>query len=130
MVSFRTRRGSVPVAWRQLRAEPAKLVVALVAVAAAVSLVLLLSGLRRGMGEQVTTYLDHQPAVVSVRREHATSWPRRPVDHPPNAFTYVAKTCWQSMPPALTAVVLTTTSTSVGRSSTPTSLRTPMALSV
>lgn len=44
MVSFRTRRGSVPVAWRQLRAEPAKLVVALVAVAAAVSLVLLLSG--------------------------------------------------------------------------------------
>jgi putative ABC transport system permease protein len=64
MVFFTPRRGSVPVAWRQLRAEPAKLVVALVAVAAAVALVLLLSGLRRGIGEQVTTYLDHQPAVV------------------------------------------------------------------
>lgn len=57
-------RGSVPVAWRQLRSEPAKLVVALVAVAAAVALVLLLSGLRRGMGEQATVYLEHQPPVL------------------------------------------------------------------
>jgi putative ABC transport system permease protein len=54
----------VPVALRQLLSERAKLVVALVAVATAVSLVLLLSGLRRGMGEQVTTYLDQQPAVL------------------------------------------------------------------
>jgi putative ABC transport system permease protein len=56
--------GSVRVAWRQLRAEPAKLVVALVAVAAAVALALLLSGLRRGMGEQATVYLEHQPPVL------------------------------------------------------------------
>ena len=55
---------SVPVARRQLLAEPAKLVVALLAVAAAVALVLLLSGLRRGMGEQATTYLGHQPPVL------------------------------------------------------------------
>ena len=56
--------GAVPVARRQLLSEPAKLVVAVVAVAAAVALVLLLTGLRRGMGEQVTTYLDRQPPVV------------------------------------------------------------------
>jgi putative ABC transport system permease protein len=34
------------------------------AVGAAVALVLLLSGLRRGIGEQVTVYLDHQPPVL------------------------------------------------------------------
>jgi putative ABC transport system permease protein len=56
--------GAVPVARRQLLAEPAKLVVALLAVAAAVALVLLLSGLRRGMGEQATTYLERQPPVL------------------------------------------------------------------
>ncbi len=56
--------GAVPVARRQLLAEPAKLVVAVLAVGAAVALVLLLTGLRRGMGEQVTTYLDHQPPVL------------------------------------------------------------------
>ena len=55
---------NVPVARRQLRAEPAKLVVAVLAVAAAVALVLLLSGLRRGLGEQATVYLDHQPPVL------------------------------------------------------------------
>lgn len=54
----------VPVARRQLLAEPAKFAVAVVAVAAAVALVLLLSGLRRGIGEQVTVYLDHQPPVL------------------------------------------------------------------
>jgi len=60
-----TARGSsVPVAWRQLRSEPAKALVALAAVAAAVALVLLLSGLRRGMGEQVTVYLRHQPPML------------------------------------------------------------------
>ena len=64
MPAMTAHRGSVPVAWRQLRSEPAKLVVALVAVAAAVALVLLLSGLRRGMGEQATVYLEHQPAVL------------------------------------------------------------------
>jgi len=56
--------GRVPVARRQLLAEPAKLVAAVAAVAAAVALVLLLSGLRRGLGEQVTTYLDRQPPVL------------------------------------------------------------------
>ncbi len=56
--------GGVPVARRQLLAEPAKLAVALAAVAAAVALVLLLSGLRRGIGEQVTIYLDRQPPVL------------------------------------------------------------------
>jgi len=59
-----TARRRVPIARRQLAAEPAKLVVTLVAVAAAVALVLLLSGLRRGMGEQVTLYLDHQSPVL------------------------------------------------------------------
>jgi len=38
--------------------------VAVLAVGAAVALVLLLTGLRRGMGEQVTTYLRHQPPVL------------------------------------------------------------------
>jgi YHS domain-containing protein len=42
-------RQRVPVARRQLLAEPAKLVVAVLAVGAAVALVLLLSGLRRGL---------------------------------------------------------------------------------
>ena len=63
--------GRVPVAWRQLAAEPAKLLVTLVAVAAAVALVLLLSGLRRGMSEQVTLYIDHQaPVLVGQRDAH------------------------------------------------------------
>jgi putative ABC transport system permease protein len=56
--------GHVPVARRQLLGEPAKLIVALLAVAAAVALVLLLTGLRRGLGEQATIYLDQQPAVL------------------------------------------------------------------
>jgi putative ABC transport system permease protein len=56
--------GRVPVARRQLLSERAKLLVALLAVAAAVALVLLLTGLRRGLGEQATIYLDHQPAVL------------------------------------------------------------------
>ena len=60
--------GSVPVAQRQLLAEPVKLAVTLVAVAAAVALVLLLSGLRRGMGEQVTLYLDHQAPVLVAQQ--------------------------------------------------------------
>lgn len=54
----------VPVAQRQLLAEPTKLLVAVLAVSAAVALVLLLTGLRRGIGEQVTTYLAHQPPVL------------------------------------------------------------------
>ena len=68
MKAIAARPGSVPVAWRQLLAEPAKLVVTLVAVAAAVALVLLLSGLRRGMGEQVTLYIDHQAPVLVGQR--------------------------------------------------------------
>ncbi len=59
-----TSRGRVPLARRQLAAEPAKLVVSVAAVAAAVALVLLLTGLRRGMGEQVTIYLDRQAPVL------------------------------------------------------------------
>lgn len=59
-----TSGGGVPVGRRQLTAEPAKLFVALAAVAAAVALVLLLTGLRRGIGEQVTIYLDRQPPVL------------------------------------------------------------------
>lgn len=59
-----SRRGRVPIAWRQLGAEPAKLAVTVVAVAAAVALVLLLAGLRRGMGEQVTLYIDRQAPVL------------------------------------------------------------------
>ncbi len=55
---------AVPVARRQLLAEPAKLAVSVLAIAAAVALVLLLTGLRRGMGEQVTLYLDRQPPVL------------------------------------------------------------------
>ena len=58
----------VPIARRQLLAEPAKLVVTVAAVAAAVALVLLLSGLRRGMGEQVTLYVDHQAPVLVGQR--------------------------------------------------------------
>ncbi len=67
-----SRRG-VPIAWRQLSAEPAKLAVSVVAVAAAVALVLLLSGLRRGIGEQVTLYLDQQ-APVLVGQEGARNF--------------------------------------------------------
>lgn len=58
----------VPLVRRQLLREPARIVAALAAVAAAVALVLVLSGLRRGMGEQVTTYLDRQaPVLVGAR---------------------------------------------------------------
>lgn len=55
---------AVPVARRQLLAEPAKLAVSVLAIAAAIALVLLLTGLRRGIGEQVTLYLDRQPPVL------------------------------------------------------------------
>ncbi len=58
------RPRGVPVGWRQLAAEPTKVAVTLFAVAAAVSLVLLLSGLRRGMSEQVTLYVDRQAPVL------------------------------------------------------------------
>lgn len=58
------QRGRVPVARRQLMAEPARLAVTLAAVAAAMALVLLLSGLRRGIGEQTTLYVDRQAPVL------------------------------------------------------------------
>jgi putative ABC transport system permease protein len=64
MATWAGRNRGVPLARRQLLAERAKLVVAILAVGAAVALVLLLSGLRRGIGEQVTVYLDHQPPVL------------------------------------------------------------------
>jgi putative ABC transport system permease protein len=54
----------VPVAARQLLAHPLRIAVSAAAVAAAIALVLLLTGLRRGMGDQVTTYLRHQPPVL------------------------------------------------------------------
>jgi putative ABC transport system permease protein len=57
-------RGTVPVARRQLLAEPAKLTVSVLAIAASVALVLLLTGLRQGIGAQVTLYLDRQPSVL------------------------------------------------------------------
>jgi putative ABC transport system permease protein len=47
-----------------LLAEPAKLAVSVLAIGAAVALVLLLTGLRRGIAEQVTLYLDRQPPVL------------------------------------------------------------------
>ena len=46
------KQGAVPVARRQLSSEPVKVLVAVLAVGAAVALVLLLTGLRRGMGER------------------------------------------------------------------------------
>lgn len=55
---------TVPVARRQLFSERSKLAVSVVGIAAAVALVLLLTGLRRGMVEQVTLYLDRQPPVL------------------------------------------------------------------
>jgi putative ABC transport system permease protein len=61
---MRVTTRSVPVARRQLLADPAKLAVTVVAVAAAVALVLLLDGLRRGINEQVTLYIDRQPPVL------------------------------------------------------------------
>ena len=64
MPAIASSRRRVPIAWRQLASEPAKLVVTVLAVAAAVALVLLLSGLRRGIGEQVTLYVDRQPPVL------------------------------------------------------------------
>lgn len=57
-------RRSVPVLRRQLMREPARFAVVVLAVAAAVTLVLVLTGLRRGIGEQATTYLRHQPPVL------------------------------------------------------------------
>ncbi len=43
--------------------------VTVVAVAAAVALVLLLAGLRQGIANQVTLYLDHQPPVLVAQRD-------------------------------------------------------------
>jgi putative ABC transport system permease protein len=60
--------GAVPVGRRQLFAERAKLVVTVIAVAVSVTLVLLLSGLRRGIAEQVTLYLDHQTPVLVAQQ--------------------------------------------------------------
>ncbi len=57
-------RARVPVARRQLLAEPTKLGVSVLAIAAAVALELLLTGLRRGIGKQATLYLDRQPPVL------------------------------------------------------------------
>lgn len=68
MQGITSNRERVPVAWRQLASERAKLAVTVVAVAAAVALVLLLGGLRQGIGEQVTLYVDHQPPVLVGQR--------------------------------------------------------------
>lgn len=61
---FGRQRGSVPVGLRQLTSERAKLAVTLAAVAAAMALVLLMSGLRRGIAQQTTLYLDRQAPVL------------------------------------------------------------------
>jgi hypothetical protein len=82
--------GGVPVARRQLLAEPAKLIVALAAVAAAVALVLLLSGLRRGIGEQVTTYLDRQPRVL-VGQAGARDFLSQTSVLPPDTISRIAR---------------------------------------
>lgn len=58
------RARGVPVWWRQLAAEPTKFAVSLLAVAVAVALVLLLSGLRRGISQQVSLYVDRQAPVL------------------------------------------------------------------
>ena len=55
---------AVPIVRRQMLSERPRLVVTIMAVAAAIALVLLLAGLRRGMGEQVTLYLDRQAPVL------------------------------------------------------------------
>ena len=62
-------RQRVPVARRQLLAEPAKLVVAVLAVGAAVALVLLLSGLRRGISPRLP---EMYPRRTRVLHEQAT----------------------------------------------------------
>ena len=64
MTTKAARKGHVPTARRQLMAEPAKLAVTLAAVAAAMALVLLLAGLRRGIGDQATLYVDRQAPVL------------------------------------------------------------------
>ena len=55
-------RRRVPLAWRQLGSDRAKLAATLAVVGAACALVLLLVGLRQGIAQQVSVYLDHQPA--------------------------------------------------------------------
>ena len=59
---------TVPLARRQLSSEPMRLAATILAVAMATALVLLLSGLRRGIVEQATAYIDHQPAVLVHQR--------------------------------------------------------------
>lgn len=54
----------VPLARRQLRSSWSKELLSLTAIAAAVALVLTLAGLRRGISDQVSLFLDHQPPVL------------------------------------------------------------------
>ena len=63
-------RRRVPLGWHQLRSEPAKLLATLGVVGAACALVLLLVGLRQGIAQQVSVYVDHQastPLLVARR---------------------------------------------------------------
>ncbi len=53
-------RSRVPLARRQLLSEPAKLLATIGVVGAACALVLLLLGLRQGIAQQVSVYVDHQ----------------------------------------------------------------------
>ena len=56
-------RRRVPLGWRQLLSEPAKLLATLGVVGAACALVLLLLGLRQGIAKQVSVYVDHQTST-------------------------------------------------------------------
>lgn len=65
-MAARAPERSVPLARRQLGAERAKLVLAVIGVALSVTLVGLLLGLRAGIGKQVTRYEDQSGAQVFV----------------------------------------------------------------
>ena len=56
-------RRRVPLGWRQLLSEPAKLLATLGVVGVACALVLLLLGLRQGIAKQVSVYVDHQTST-------------------------------------------------------------------
>jgi putative ABC transport system permease protein len=67
-------RGRAPLARRQLLHEPVKLGLALTGVALAVTLVLLLLGLREGIARQATTYEDHAGADIYVGPKDAETF--------------------------------------------------------
>jgi hypothetical protein len=68
-------------------------------------------------------------ATLAARAQREAR-PCRHRGHPPCAFTYAVKNSWQSMPLAPIASVLTSISTCVGKTSTPTARRVMTASSV